>query len=374
MEDTLRHGITLSGGLDSRSVLGAVPEEKRKKLIACTFGPKDCIEVKIALNVSKTAGMTEHDILETSPELITKNAENEVWLTEGRNYIGVSFAYPLLTLVKDKIDVIFDGYALDLTLGGGYIKKKILNCNNEQQLRDILHKIFFNKRIFQDTELEKIFVPSYYNLVKDVPEQSFKIEFEKVKNSNFSNKSDEVFINTRVTWMQIGDVPVRDLVETSHPTADNNFIDIIRTIPPEWRINHSIYRKFFKKLSPKLAKIPYNRTMVRPDAPLFFWKLGLYYVHGRDLLLKKIYTFSKGKIQSHNTYHYVDFDEWFRTNERWQNFFKELLLNKNSKSQKYLNQDYVKQLLEEAITGKNNNGIKLMYLATFELFLTKFFK
>jgi asparagine synthase (glutamine-hydrolysing) len=373
MEDTLRHGITLSGGLDSRSVLGAVPKEKRKKLVACTFGPKDCVEVNIALNISKTAGVTEHDILETSPELILMNAENEVWLTEGRSYIGVSFAYPLLTLEKDKIDVIFDGYAMDLTLGGGYLKKEMLRCKNDEELRRLLHNIFFKKRIFQDNEHMKIFIPSFYDLVKDIPEQSFNNEFEKVKNSNLANKSDQVFINTRVTWMQIGDVPVRDLVEISHPTADNNFIDLIRTIPPEWRINHFIYRKFFKKLTSELATIPYNRTMVRPDAPLLFWKLGLYYIYARDLFLKKINTFSKGKIQLHNAHHYVDFDEWFRTNEQWQNFFKELLLNKDYKSKKYLNQDYVKQLFEEAIVGKNNNAMKLMYLATFELFLQKYF-
>jgi CMP-N-acetylneuraminic acid synthetase len=121
-------------------------------------------------------------------------------------------------------------------------------------------------------------------------------------------------------------------VEISHPTADNNFIDLIRTIPPEWRINHFIYRKFFKKLTSELATIPYNRTMVRPDAPLLFWKLGLYYIYARDLFLKKINTFSKGKIQLHNAHHYVDFDEWFRTNEQWQNFFKELLLITNLKN------------------------------------------
>jgi asparagine synthase (glutamine-hydrolysing) len=220
----------------------------------------------------------------------------------------------------------------------------------------------------------KIFTPSFYNLVKDLPEQSFNKEFKKVKNSNLANKSDQMFINTRVTWMQIGDVPVRDLVEISHPTADNNLIDLIRTIPPEWRINHFIYRKFFKKLSSELATITYNRTMVRPDAPLLFWKLGLYYIHGRDLLLKKINTFSKGKIQVFNAHNYVDFDAWFRTNIQWQNFFKELLCNKDYKSQKYINQDYVKKLFEESIVGKNNNAMKLMYLATFELFLKKYFE
>jgi asparagine synthase (glutamine-hydrolysing) len=373
MDDHLRHGITLSGGLDSRTILAGMALEKRKEVTTCTFGARDCDEVKIAQKVSKKAQVKNHIILETSPEIIIKNADQDVWFTEGRNYIGNSFAYPLLSLVKNDIDVIFDGYALDLTLGGGYLKKEILTCKSELELRRILSNIFFKKRIFQDTELYKIFTSEYYQKIKDIPEKVFNIEFNKVKDKDLRNKSDEVFINTRVTWMQIGDIPVRDIIETSHPTADNDFIDVILKIPPEWRYNHNIYRKFLKKLSPELAKLPYNRTMVRADAPFLFWQMGIYYLYVRELIKKKIHTFSKGKIFSSNKRHYANFDEWFRINDQWQNFFKELLFNKDYKSKRYLNQDYAKQLFEEAIAGKNNNAMKLMYLVTFELFLKKYF-
>jgi len=374
MKDHLRHGITLSGGLDSRTLLAGMALEKRKEVTTCTFGARDCDEVKVAQKVSKKAQVKNHVTLETSPDIIIKNAKHDVWFNEGRNYIGNSFAYPLLSLVKDDIDVIFDGYALDLTFGGGYLKNEILTCKSEKELRGILFNIFFKKRIFQDTELSKLFTPDYYQKIKDVPEQSFTIEFNKVKNKNLSNKSDQIFINTRVTWMQIGDVPVRDIIETSHPTADNDFIDVILKIPPEWRYNHHLYRKFLKNLSPELAKLPYNRTMVRADAPLVFWRMGLYYLYMKELIKKKTFTFSKGKIFFPNKRHYANFDEWFRSDKQWQSFFRDLLLNENRASKKYLNQDYLKQLFEEQITGRKNNAMKLMYLATFELFIRIFFE
>jgi len=372
MQDTLRHSVTLSGGLDSRTVVAGIPLEKRKNVITCTFGSKKSDEVKIAKKVSSKAGIGKHIVLEISPQLLIDNAENEVWLTEGRSYIGVSFGYPLLSKIKDKTDVIFDGYALDLTLGGGYLKKEILSCKDDEQLRDILHRIFFKKRIFQDTELPLIFTKEYYDIIKELPGKLFDSEFNKVTADTPPNKSDQIFINTRVSYMQIGDVPVRDLVELSHPTADNDFVDIIRAIPPEWRFGHFIYRKFFMKLSPELVKIPYNRTLVRPDASLLFWRIGRYYIYGSNLLKRKMHILFGGKIFLEKKHSYVNFDEWFRTNEQWQSFFKELLLNKDSKSKKYLNQDYIKQLLEEQITGKYNHAMKLMYLATFELFFRKF--
>lgn len=47
MKDDLRYGLTLSGGLDSRIVLGVIDKDKKKEILAITFGPSNCDEVKI---------------------------------------------------------------------------------------------------------------------------------------------------------------------------------------------------------------------------------------------------------------------------------------------------------------------------------------
>ncbi|MCU0851001.1 MAG: asparagine synthase-related protein [Candidatus Thermoplasmatota archaeon] len=372
--DDHHHGITLSGGLDSRTVLAGMDLKKRKEVITCTFGARDCDEVIVAQKVSKIADVKNHIILETSPEILIKNAMFDVWLTEGRNYIGNGFAYPLLSLTKNDIDVIFDGYALDLVLGGGYLKKEILRCKSDKELKEILSNIFLKKKIFQDIELPALFTSDYYQKIKNVLRESFEIEFNKVKHTNLCNKSDQIFINTRVTWMQIGDTPVRDIFETSHPTADNDFVDTILKIPPKWRYNHRLYRKFLMHLAPELSRVPYNHTMIRADAPLVFWRIGLYYLYIRELIKKKMFVFSKGRIFISNKRHYVNFEEWFRTNKSWQSFFRDLLLTENTSSKKYFNQSYIQQLFEEQIEGKKNNIMKLMYLATFELFNKIFFE
>lgn len=369
MKDNLRYGVALSGGLDSRAVLAAIPPEKRRDVIAYTFGPKDCDEVKIAQKVAKRAGI-KHLILEISPELIINNAEQEVWLTDGRNYMGMSFAYPILKLIKDKIDVVFDGFALDLTLGGSYLSRDKVNCKSE----DLLFEILSKKRLFQETEFRKLFTSNYYNKIKEIPAKSFKNEFNKISAAHSGNKSDQFFISTRLAWFPIGFVFRRNLMEIAPPTSDNDFIDVIRKIPPEWRLNHYIYRKFLKKLSPELARIPYNKTMVRADAPLLFWRVGATYLEGKELIKKWIQKFSKGRILFSNKRSYVNFDEWFRTNDNWQSFFRELLLNENSKSKKYLNQNYIEELFQEQITGEKNNSMKLLHIASFEIFLRLFFK
>jgi asparagine synthase (glutamine-hydrolysing) len=367
MDDNLRHGVTLSGGLDSRSVLAGIVPTKRKDCVACTFGPKDCDDVKNAKKVTKKAGIKEHLVLEILPEAYINNAEQEVWLTDGRHCM--SFAYLIVKVLKDKVDVIFDGFAMDLTLGGSYLSRDKIECKTDSLLSDIL----FKNRLFQDNEFRELFTPNYYNKVKDVPAKSFRNEFNKIKSNHPGNKSDDFSLKTHVAWTHIGDVSVRDLLEVSHPSADNAFIDLLLTIPPEWRLNHYIYRKFLKKLSPELAKIPYNKTMVRADAPLLFWRVGSTYLGGRELLKKRIQKFSKGKILLPNKRSYINQDEWFRTNENWQTFFRELLLNKNGKSEKYFNQNYIETLLQDQLAGEKNNSMKLLYIASFKIFLRLFF-
>jgi asparagine synthase (glutamine-hydrolysing) len=162
-------------------------------------------------------------------------------------------------------------------------------------------------------------------------------------------------------------------LEIAHPTSDNDFIDVLLKIPLELRLNHSIYRKFLKKLSPELARIPYNKTMVRADAPLFFWRVADTYLSGKALIKEWIQKFSKGKIFLADKRGFVNLKEWLRVNEDWRGYFKTLLLTETTISKKYFNQDFIKLLIQQHEAGKSDNSFKILYLATFELFLRQFF-
>jgi asparagine synthase (glutamine-hydrolysing) len=364
MRDNLRYGATLSGGLDSRSVL-ATMSLKRKDVAAFTHGAVDCDEAKIAKQVTEKLGVKEHVIQEIFPESITNNAEREMWLTDGRCYIGVSFANPASKILREKVNVLFDGFALDLMLGGSYLSRAKMNCRNE----NILAKKLCQKRIFQAGELCKLFKADYYDKIKELPDKSFDLEFNKITSNSLSNKSDEFALNTHVAWMHTGDIPYREAFEVAHPTADNKFVDIICKLPPKLRYNHRIYRKFLKKLSPEMAKIAYHNTMLKASTPVILWNVAHMYLAGKEIAKQKLCKLTKGRIYLPNKRSYVNFNEWFRSNKNWQFFFKEILSDENDK---YFNQDYVKQLFQEQISGQKDNSRKLLYLASFKVFLKLF--
>jgi asparagine synthase (glutamine-hydrolysing) len=369
MQDNLRYGITLSGGLDSRSVLAGMDPDKRKQIVACTFGSDDCDEVIVAKKVVETAGVQTHIIIHTPPESIIENALNDVWLTEGRNYIGVSFAHAILNPIKEKVDVIFDGFAMDLTLGGSYLNNKISQGSGQEELFALLKK----KRLFSDDELKQLFNSDFFSKIEHVPEESFTRAFQKALSEHPWNTSDKFAMDNHVAWMHIGDAPLLNYVEVVHPSSDNGFIEIITKIPPEFRLNHAIYRKFLMKLDPDFAKIPYQKTMVRVDYPLALWDAGLLWIILKEYLKRKIFHFSKGRLLLKNTRSYVNFYEWFFTNPSWYEFLKKNILTCNKTEKMYLNQQYIEMLWHEHENKEKDHSIKLLYIATFKIFLSQYF-
>ena len=138
--------------------------------------------------------------------------------------------------------------------------------------------------IFNDDELSNLFVNSFYQEVKGLHYIHLRDIFNRLDSKNLINKIDEYFLRTHVSYIPIFHTMVRVSIETAFPTMDNTFFDIILRIPPELRFNHRIHRKFLMKLSPELSEIPYNKTMVRADAPLAFWKFGAFLQRRKEQL------------------------------------------------------------------------------------------
>jgi asparagine synthase (glutamine-hydrolysing) len=374
MQDNYRYGISLSGGLDSRAVVSVINKKIRKYVTAYTFGPPDCNEVVIARDVSKAANINFKSI-SIDPEMIINNAEKEIYLSEGLDDLGVSFLLPTYEAIRENTDVLFDGYAFDLLLGGSFITKSILKAKNENELFRILSQ----KRLFSDEEFQQLFTKNFYQKIKNYPNESINLAFSKIVPGHFVNMSDYLGLQNHVRrYTLMGDVLARNYLEFLHPTFDNGLVDIILTIPPELRYNHRIYRKFFKKMAPDLAKIPYDKTMIKPSTLLILWKIGSYYQISLELAKKLLWRLSNRRLILFNKRSYVNFEEWFRTNEKWISFFENLLLDKNTEYQKYINKDFVKSILINLRAGKGiryiRNPKRILFLASFELFLRKFNK
>jgi asparagine synthase (glutamine-hydrolysing) len=368
MKDNLRYGVALSGGLDSRSIVGAMNKDRRQDLVTVTFGIRGCDEAKIAEDISRKADMRHMFVEIDSDEVITPYSEHGVFITDGMNCIGAGSLLFAYKKVKPHIDVLFDGLMGNVLPGGSELTRGAFRIKNNEGLAKILHA----RRVFPDNVLARLFTADYYAKIKDVPRRSIEDYLVKLAGHPANRLSYFTLQSFVRRFSYLGDVIMRSVVEEATPFFDNNFIDVIIKIPPALRFNHYIYRKFLIKLAPEFATIPYNLTMVRADAPLLAWKMGRIYQGGKEKLKKKILHLTRGKIYLPSKRSYVKLDEWMRLNEKWRGFVRGLLLDEEACSRSYFNKDYIETLIKQHEAGKADHSQRLAYLATFELFLRMF--
>jgi hypothetical protein len=196
--------------------------------------------------------------------------------------------------------------------------------------------------------------------------------YDRLNIANPKTAFDQFYWSTHVAYWPTWQVYIRDLMEISYPTVDNDLIALIFRIPPEKRMNHRIYRPFLKLLSPELAGIPYAKTMLPASWPLVFWNAGRAYGFGRERLKLRFYKASGGRVHIRNRRKYVDEVGWMRVDEGWRKYFRELLLDSRCALANYLEQDYIKQLIEQHEKGASDNAPKILRLASSELFLRRF--
>jgi asparagine synthase (glutamine-hydrolysing) len=364
-------GLSLSGGLDSRAILASIKGENLRKTITFTYGMPDCDELKIAQKVARIA-KTEHRFFPLYPENFIKHAnigmriqdELDIFVLAPQEFIGEQ--------LRGKIDVILQGVDLDVTLGGEYLDEKIVCANSDNELMSEVMKRLI---VFPEEMLLKLFKNEFHAIVKQIPRKSLNDAFRNLKSKEIGDRYDEFLIlNSMRRIIMLRYKFIRVNVEPVSPVYDNNFIEIILKIPPKFRMNHYIFRKFFIMLSKKLSEIDYQRTMLPPIVPTEYWNEGRKLESEKEKLYRNIWVNTKDRVLVHYKRYYTNFDEWIRTDNELKNFINETLLSESTLStKKYFNKDYIKQLIDEHQTGKENHMSRIIYLLSFELFLRLFF-
>jgi len=370
----VKFGVSLSGGLDSRAVCAAINREDLNRVHAYTFGIKKCNEFRVAKRVTSTIGLKSHTYVELNPNDLTEYAEKVVYLTDGLDTVDVSFAPYVCKKIREiGIKVFLQGLALDATLGGSFMTERMIKAENVSDLMLALDKWY---TLFSPSEIRALLSERLRHMVNDVHHE-FAAAVRNAKGDSLPNKADYFTLNTRVRRFTImGSVISREFLEESLPTIDNEVIDAITEIPPEYRVGHRLYKKFLSALSGELASIPYVKTMVRADAPHIFWKLGIFYLKSIRFIKRALWKLTRGRIYLPNKHYYIDMGEVWRVSPAWRKLLAETILNGDSLCYKlgYLNEKFVREVVKQHYSGLINNSEKIAFLVTFELFLRIYFK
>ena len=359
MKGNQRLGVLLSGGFDSRSILAAIDKKHYPiHTITLTF-PNSDESSKIAKKVSEKRGTT-HQQLELRKDYLSSYAEKGVFLTDGMINISHFHYISILDDIRECADVILSGVGGG-TIGGAHLNKSITFSTNDE---DIIKALGIKNK---EKKMKELFSGEFYNKeIKGFLFKSVETELEKPNIKLPGDKYEYFNLRNRVRRL-IGMVfnYHRSKFEDRMPFYDNDLVDFILKIPPELRYNHYLYIKFLKVLAPDLAKIPYNLTGVRADAPVFLYNLGrLIKMRGLKRRLRNI---TGGLICKSIKTTYADLDEWIREDPNTNDFFKDIILDKRTLDRGYFNREYITKVFNEHMSRKKDYSELLCAIVTFEL-------
>ncbi len=289
-DDPGRHGLFLSGGKDSRSVLASFEE------------PPVCFTVAVSKNnewisahQATEARGAEHVYLELPPDPYTRHLDELVQLSSGMYAYDHALFHGFADQVREHADVVFHGHGIDYMFQGMYVPAKVVRIWGKTQWRtlapfsgdmvhDFMHTISYR---LKHVDLLDYVLPARREEMYGTLRDSVGRVVEA--GSSFCNTDHDVW-----EWLLIHAIarhyPYTNLysmgtcAEQRTPTFDNDVFDLYLSLPAKYRLNARMAIKLLTVLSPEMAAIRNNNTGM--PAGYQAWQREMFVVKHR--MLKKL--------------------------------------------------------------------------------------
>lgn len=353
-------GALLSGGLDSRTIIGFVRDFKKENEVhTFTYGKKNCNDAKFAQVISERIG-TIHHYYEFRPDDIISNAEEVVYKTDGMlNILNA----PRMQTYRDIArfsNVIFHGWIGDTT-NGDFFDPNIDSNNDNLNI--------FKRLCPLSADLKNLFNKSYYPIVEQSLNTSKKYILKTGNNIKLpSNRL--IYYNLKERQrrlISVGFIYMRNYLESRTPFSDNDYIDFSTNTPSSLKINKNLYKKMILDTFPKFLDIPNANGC---DLKKSYYQIKILQMSklGINKISNKI--FGKGLFSNDGSLD--DYADWMRTNKKLKDYIIGILLDKRTLERHYFNQEYIKKILTDHMKRKKDHTMLIGMLLTFELWNRQF--
>lgn len=356
-------GVFLSGGLDSRTLLGAVAR-RSVPVQTFTMGREGSYDVCFARQIAEAVG-TKHHTLTLCPEAQAELIERGVWLTDGMmNCIHMSILN-LLPLARNHVDVVLDGIGGDGTLGGHYLNSSLFDTPSDGELTQALFARF--NTVLPPSLMSGFFTDHFFTRIKNLAYESIREQVRRAPPKRFVNKSEYVYMRNRQRrFISFGPILTRSQLESRAPFYDNDLIEFIYSLPAEIRQNYKLHWYLLTKHYPELAAIPWELTGLPISVSTPAVRLGARgWFRLRREINKVLLRVSKGHLSLPNPRHFIDYASWWRTVLR--DWATKLILSPQALKRGYVKPEAVHRLVAQHMSGYRDHTVRLGILLTFEL-------
>jgi asparagine synthase (glutamine-hydrolysing) len=239
------YGILLSGGYDSRAILGCyLGERPGQELHTVSWGREEDIpnsDCAIAKRLAQRLG-AHHRFYKLTAEEVINNFRDFVFLGEGLTDFPESYDVFYRIKEQQNVDIVLRG---DECFGFS----KWLKVHDEHTMFSALSL----NALRNMGRYQRILNPSYYRLFCELDAETTRHVSSRCSAQNIHNRKDFFYLDVRVKYYLNPLNYVKNFaIESFTPLLDCDILDFVSTLPVRYRLGKSSYRKTVVKMFPEL--------------------------------------------------------------------------------------------------------------------------
>ncbi len=362
-------GVLLSGGLDSRAILGMIPAE-RWPVDTFTYGLEESIDLYYASQIARLAGSRHHSLSWQSGNWVKTYAAQHLEMTEGFHSWIHAHGINCLDEIRQTINLNLTG------LGGDF---SVISWNDPVLLQ-ASDDVTFLERMYQNLN-QRATWPSIddgeeallysartrWSLVGRAFE-SLQQELKAFEHLPHLQRAEYfALVNTDRRMFQYYTVFKRSAIELRFPFYDYHYLEFMYSLPPELRANRRLRKAMILRTMPKLAQVgnAYDRDPITEN-PFRY-------------LFERTKAWGRRKINRHYRRIFLEYNNLYADYENWlrgelHDWAESILLGEKILKRDLFHPGYLHSIWTRMNSGLEQNIIgKLAPIMTYEMLLERFY-
>jgi asparagine synthase (glutamine-hydrolysing) len=367
--DKYKPGVYLSGGLDSRTILGMT---ERRPIVSLTFGTHNCRDVQYARRIATVIGSDHHWFDLHNGTWVKEQVDFHLELTEGFHSWIHAHGISTLPQARQWIDVNLTGWDGGTIMGhpDSVEPLQIFAVDDLALITRLFHQFTHKYTWPSITEPEErlLYCEPLLGKIQGLAFDSFRDEITPYLGYRPDVRGDYFYIHHHCRRLTQNLVTFkRSHIEARFPFFDYELFEFLYSLPAQLRQSRTLYRTVIQQRIPQLAYIPYDHDGYLPTTnPL---------IRGSHMMVVKL----KHRINRHvktifPVYGmlYADYEDYLRTDLR--DWAEGILFDKRTIDRGIFAPSYLRTLMDRHLSKLEEWTIgKIAPLITYEMMLRRFY-
>ncbi len=367
--DAYRPGVYLSGGLDSRTILGMID---RRPVASMAFGVKNCRDVYYAEQIAGVVGSDHHWVNLPDGNWVKEYAGLHMELTEGLHSWIHAHGISSLPPARQVMDVNLTGWDGGTVMGhNDSIEPLQMAAVDDTALVVRLFHLFNQKYTWpsiSEAEEMNLYSEPLSKEVRGLAFDSFREEMFRYLDHRPDVRGEYFYIRNHCDRLTHNLVTfIRSHIEVRFPFFDYELFEFLYSIPASVRGHKKLYRTLIQRETPRLAYIPYDQDEFLPTTrPL------VRETHAMAVKLKRRFNRHVRPIFIEHDTLYADYENYLRGELR--EWAENILYDPRLAGRGIFNPAFVRSLMNRHLLGLEPWTIgKIAPIITYEMMLRRLY-